>query len=137
MCVCKNKCNCNITSTTKGEKGDASPSASLGYKVYTAILTQTGTSAPSANVLQNTLGGTPVFSYISTGEYRITLTGLLTANKRVVMFGVSREVDGANGETRESDLVIEDDDKFQFFTLSSAASNSNEWVKRIEIRIYN
>jgi hypothetical protein len=33
-------------------------SYSLGYTVYTALLTQTGTNAPVATVLQNTTGGT-------------------------------------------------------------------------------
>ena len=35
----------------------------IPYKVYTALLTQTGTNAPVATVLENTLGGTPVWSY--------------------------------------------------------------------------
>lgn len=45
------------------------------YKVYSALLTQSGTDAPVATVLENTLGGTPVFSYVGVGEYRLTLTG--------------------------------------------------------------
>ena len=106
------------------------------YKVYTALLTQTGTNAPVATILQNTLGGIPIFSYVSTGEYNITLTGKLTASKRFIFFGVNRSVDGANGEVYESDLVIENDDMFQFVTLSNINIASNEWVKRIEIRVY-
>ena len=34
----------------------------LPYRIYVAKITQSGTSAPSATVLQNTLGGTPVWS---------------------------------------------------------------------------
>ena len=71
MCGCKVKCGCNIISTTKGEKGDASPVASLGYKVYTALLTQAGTSAPTAIILNNTIG-TLVFGYSGVGLYTIT-----------------------------------------------------------------
>jgi len=37
MCGCKNKCNCNITSTTKGEKGDANSASNLGYKQLLAL----------------------------------------------------------------------------------------------------
>ena len=51
------------------------------YKVYTALLTQSGTDAPVATVLENTLGGVPVWSYISTGTYRMTLTSAFTADK--------------------------------------------------------
>ncbi len=39
------------------------------YKVYTALLTQSGTDAPVATVLQNTLGVTLTFSYDQTGHY--------------------------------------------------------------------
>jgi len=84
MCVCKNKCNCNITSTTKGEKGDASPSASLGYKVYTALLTQAGTDAPVAETLNNTLGFIPSYTYSEVGQYVINGTNF-PANKTVVI----------------------------------------------------
>lgn len=57
------------------------PSVSLPYKVYTALMTQTGTSAPTAKVLQNTLGGTVVWTRNSTGRYTGTLTGAFTADK--------------------------------------------------------
>lgn len=73
MCKCNSKCNCNITSTTKGEKGDASPVASLGYKEYVAILEQSGTGDPVATVLVNTLGGVPVWTRVNEGYYYGTL----------------------------------------------------------------
>jgi len=49
--------------------------------VYKALLTQTGTDAPVATVLENTLGGTPVWSYSSTGSYTLTLSGVFTENR--------------------------------------------------------
>jgi hypothetical protein len=51
------------------------------YKVYTALLTQTGTGAPVATVLENTLGGTPIWSRIGEGDYNLTLSGVFTENK--------------------------------------------------------
>ena len=45
------------------------------YKVYTALLTQTGTDAPVATVLENTLGGTLVWSRRNVGQYAVTLVG--------------------------------------------------------------
>lgn len=45
------------------------------YKVYRALITQSGTSAPTAVVLENTLGGTVVWSYDSVGNYTGTLAG--------------------------------------------------------------
>jgi hypothetical protein len=50
-------------------------------KVYKATLTQTGTSAPVETVLVNTLSGTPVWSYVSVGLYKLTLTSEWAANK--------------------------------------------------------
>jgi hypothetical protein len=45
------------------------------YKVYTALLTQTGTNPPVATVLENTLGGTLVWTRDSDGYYTATLAG--------------------------------------------------------------
>jgi hypothetical protein len=42
------------------------------YKVYSASLVQTGVTAPVATILENTLGTTVTFSYISVGNYEIT-----------------------------------------------------------------
>lgn len=47
-------------STSYTTKGDENGNPLLPYKVYTALLTQTGTDAPVATVLENTLGGTPI-----------------------------------------------------------------------------
>jgi hypothetical protein len=51
------------------------------YLVYTALLTQSGTNAPVATVLENTLGGTVVWSRDVAGIYVATLSGAFPANK--------------------------------------------------------
>lgn len=61
--------------------------ASAAYKVYVALLTQTGTSAPTATVLANTLGGTVVWARTGTGGYTATLSGAFTVNKTIVLVG--------------------------------------------------
>jgi hypothetical protein len=53
----------------------------LPYKVYTALLNQSGTDAPVATILQNTLDGTPVWTRISAGIYHCTLTDAFPKNK--------------------------------------------------------
>jgi hypothetical protein len=56
-----------------------------GYKVYTALLTQAGATAPVATILQNTTGGTFTWSRQSAGNYTITASSaLFTANKTIV-----------------------------------------------------
>ena len=52
----------------------------LGYRSYTALLTQTGTDAPVAIVLENNIGNI-VWSRVSDGEYNGTLNSAFTSNK--------------------------------------------------------
>jgi hypothetical protein len=59
-------------------------STALGYKVYRALLNQSG-GVPVATVLENNLGGTPV--YAGNGPSTCTLTGLFTLNKTFVRIG--------------------------------------------------
>jgi trimeric autotransporter adhesin len=55
-------------------------------KKYVALLTQTGTSAPTAIVLENTLGSI-TFAYQTVGIYTVTATGLLTTSKTTIVTG--------------------------------------------------
>lgn len=58
----------------------------LGYLVYIALLTQSGTDNPVAAVLQNTLGGTVVWTREgAAGAYRGTLASTFTENKTGVL----------------------------------------------------
>jgi hypothetical protein len=61
-------------------------SYSLGYTVYTAALLQAGTAAPVATVLQNTTGGTFVWSRTTTGKYKVTISGITLPENKVVIF---------------------------------------------------
>ena len=56
------------------------------YKVYTAVLTQQNTNAPSAVVLENTLGGTVVWSRNSTGNYYGTLNSAFPIQSKIALF---------------------------------------------------
>jgi len=67
-----------IQDVTKGTDVNAK------YKVYSALLTQTGTDAPVATVLENTLGGTVVWTRNSTGVYFGTLASAFTVNKTFI-----------------------------------------------------
>ena len=59
-------------------------SLGLPYKVYTAKLTQTGTSNPTAVVLDNTLGGELVWTRQSKGTYRGTLIGAFSDSSKIL-----------------------------------------------------
>ena len=60
--------------------------ANIGYKVYTAALTQTGAAAPVPTVLENTTGGVFTWSRVSTGQFRITISGIALPTNKVVIF---------------------------------------------------
>lgn len=61
--------------TIYGDGSNLTGVSGSSYKVYTALLTQTGTTAPVATVLENTLGGTLVWSRNDAGDYLGTLNG--------------------------------------------------------------
>lgn len=69
-----------MTYTANGWRA-ATAGGAASYLVYTALLTQSGTSAPVATVLENTLGGTVVWTRGGVGAYTATLTGVLVEGK--------------------------------------------------------
>lgn len=76
--------NAHLKNTLVLKKKVGSSAASGGsasYLVYTALLTQSGTDAPVATVLENTLGGTVVWTRDDVGDYYGTLNGVFTENK--------------------------------------------------------
>ncbi len=54
------------------------------YKVYSALLTQSGTDAPVATVLENTLGDI-VWTRINAGQYECTLTDAFIEDKTGIL----------------------------------------------------
>lgn len=54
-------------------------------KVYRALLSQSGTDAPTAVVIENTLGGTLVWSRLSAGLYIGTLAGAFPDKNKVLL----------------------------------------------------
>jgi hypothetical protein len=75
-----------VTGEVRVSNGSAwSDVGGAGQKVYRAVLNQTGTSAPVATVLENSLGGTVMLSRSGVGQYRATLTNAFTANKTFML----------------------------------------------------
>lgn len=102
------------------------------YKVYTALLTQTGTNAPVATVLEDTLGGTVVFSYDAVGSYTATLTGAFVLNKTWVSITSAASADVTVTAGRSSDNTV----NIKSF-LSGTLTNSIMSPASFEIRVYN
>lgn len=100
------------------------------YKVYTALLTQTGTNAPVAIVLENTLGGNIVWAYDGAGEYIGTLTGAFSNTKTyfsgLADQGVQLKVLRVNNNIVNVGTAI-----------SGVKTNGALNLTPIEIRVYN
>lgn len=103
----------------------------LPYKVYVATLSQSGTSAPSPIVLQNTLGGTVVWTRTGTGNYVATLNGVFTSNKTVAFVNTS-----INDTQLQSYRVDNDQVRLDQQNLSNV-STDGLYGNCIEIRVYN
>jgi hypothetical protein len=67
--------------TIAGQTVTPGGGGALPYKVYSALLTQIGANAPVATLLQNTLGGTPVWTRSDVGTYVCTLAGAFPTGK--------------------------------------------------------
>jgi hypothetical protein len=59
----------------------SSAGKSQNYKVYSAILNQTGTNPPIATILENTMSSDIIFEYTSRGTYSGTLTNAFPEGK--------------------------------------------------------
>lgn len=82
-------------------KTTGSTSQNVGYKVYSAIVNQSGTDDPVATVLQNTLGVNITWSYSDQGSYlgTIGLLGVTDINTLCFVNGYNAAVSTSQYET--------------------------------------
>lgn len=69
---------------------DAESAGLVRYNVYIAYLTQTGSNAPTATVIKNTYGETPVWARDSEGVYYATFQAEVFVNETPKTFGYIR-----------------------------------------------
>jgi hypothetical protein len=109
--------------------------ATRPYKVYTALISQENALAPTVKVLENTLGGEIVWTFVSTGLYDGTLAGAFTLDKTTTMLSVDSignygYIGGVRAMTSNIIRVRTND------STDSAANNIlND--NTLEIRVYN
>ena len=110
-------------------------SYSLGYTVYTALITQAGAAAPVATVLQNTTGGTIAWTRSSTGRYVATISGkTYTANKTAVLATFGGNNDNILRPVVTSTTAI---DWYNIDSSDQAVSDTIAATTTVEIRIYS
>jgi len=110
------------------------------YKVYTALLTQSGTSAPTATVLENNLGGTVVWTRTGGGSYVATLSGAFTSNKTHLP-NTSIYSEDQNGDFLFTKYTWVDANTITLSTINLVSLASQEMentveILSVEIRVY-
>jgi hypothetical protein len=101
-----------------------------GVKRYVALLTQSGTDAPVATVLENSLGGTVVWTYVDVGEYYGTLSGAFPAAKTICSINNPSPAAANTAGTITADAF---GDYVDVFTLNNAFAQSNEQLYNTSI----
>lgn len=98
-------------------------------KTYVALLTQSGTDAPVATVLENTLGGTVVYSYSQTGIYDGTLSLAFPSNKTVTVIN-----GGGNSGSLLGSITRLSDNAFRVYSFDGGSA-SDDMLSSTEIII--
>lgn len=104
----------------------------LGYQVYRANLTQTGTDAPEVTILSNTLGANIVWTRDGSGAYFGTLAGKFLEDKTFVLHNTP------SGNNRTVNVFRGDDNYIEINTFDNAGLLDDGLlaVESIEIIVY-
>jgi hypothetical protein len=110
--------------------GDGTTNRPMGIPVkkYVAIVSQSSTNAPSATVLENTLGETPSFAYGDVGQYTCTLT--LDTSKTVVRLTPKSLTRDIYVTTTTNTITI------YSFAITDHTTGANGWGAFLEILVY-
>lgn len=122
-----------ITIGTDGKLFSSRP-----YKVYTALLTQTGTNAPVVTILENTIGNI-VWSRLDVGVYNANSSNEFFDEKTIVLIGSCGDSDMSTYYGTRVFKVDDSNIKISSFS-SGALFNTIDSIldnTTIEIRVYN
>lgn len=114
--------------------GEIKEVSTKSYKVYTALLTQTGTDAPVATVLENTIGDI-WWTYVDVGFYSVNSNGLFVTNKTYhnpVNYNLPNDI------TEGYTFIINDNNTLNLLVFQDGTTQDSSLVNTpIEIRVYN
>lgn len=104
----------------------------IDIRVYTALINQSGTTAPVATILHNTLNGNIIWTRDSTGIYIGTLTGAFAENTTAILINNQDSTKTlVGGYATANTIYLTQRDAVSPFNLTDVISNAT-----IEIRVY-
>jgi hypothetical protein len=106
------------------------------YKVYTALISQTGSGAPVTTTLENTLGGVVVWTYNGSGSYYATLGGAFILNKTIMFLSDGSPIGSSAAEQLHAYYISTN--QIQINTRKNGTSADGLLsLATVEIRVYN
>lgn len=133
-CISENPAAGNVTGTFDFYQinGVQFPEVLKSYKVYTALLTQTGTNPPVATVLENTLGATITWSYQNTGNYRATANLPVFISNKTTSFTSETFAGNINSLVFTTTQMV-----LNTYGITFISEDDSLLKTPIEIRVYN
>ena len=104
------------------------------FRVYTALISQSGTDTPTLKVLNNTLGIiTPIYS--AAGTYSLNCSGLFITDK--TFYHIEYDIDP--NFTKPSIITYQDSSTMYIYTYDNAGTPTDSILNNtpLEIRVYN
>jgi hypothetical protein len=123
-CSCDTSCGCSGENITPEWVNNTTSES--GYKSYVALISQTGTAAPTITLLENSLGDI-VWTRNSAGTYYGTLTSAFNSGKTFVRINPS--------STGTAAVAARGGDNF--ITVTTGVADSLLSLNPFEIRVYN
>ena len=107
----------------------ATNTGTLGYTVYSGIISQVTTSAPTVTVLQNTITGTMTWARTGAGVYTLTNSGTPFTDLKTLVF--------INGGSVAGSVVEWEWTSTSVVTIKTNGADTKMTKGAIEIRVYS
>ncbi len=109
----------------------------LGYTVFSGLLTQVGVGNPTVTILENTLGSTPTWAYVTAGSYTVTASGKFTLGKTYMTIGTVFDPGDSATFPVWCDIADADGNSIPFFVHKGTVGVDGVLNKTpVEIRVY-
>jgi hypothetical protein len=115
------------------QQSDGGDGGGAGYNRYVGLISQSGASAPTVSILENTLGGVITWTRTTTGTYTGTLSGAFAAN--LTWFSATNA--GNSGSLARIEFRRINNNAIQLQTFNSSNKPEDVFTNiSIEVRVY-